>query len=155
MIFLVSLFIGICVHKLFLPAVVFGSSMEPSFHQGEVLKCTKEIGNLEYGDVVIYKTGIYQVIKRVVGLPGDTLSVENGFLYVNGEMSPYNYSVIESENLGLLSSPYVVTEGCCFCMGDNRNESVDSRVYGEIEIEKIKYRVTGVFFPGSKSGRFL
>lgn len=69
------------------------------------------------------------LIKRVVGLAGDVIEVKDGYAYRNGEMLPSDYPEAKT---GGTFGPYVVPEGCIFMMGDNRNCSVDSRIYGAI-----------------------
>lgn len=103
----------------------------------------------KYGDIVVvynpyttYSRGIDKLIKRVVAFGGDTIELKEGVLYVNGKKVPENYLSAEKN---LPTDPdntfeeHVVAEGCMFLLGDNRNDSVDSRSkrYGDIPLENL------------------
>jgi signal peptidase I len=99
---------------------------------------------LRRGDVVVFKwpdEPEVDYIKRVVGLPGDTIEVKRGFLYVNGELvdEPYVQEVYRRGNVRGYG-PEKVEPGKYFMMGDHRNESSDSRVWGQVPRELIKGR---------------
>jgi signal peptidase I len=109
--------------------VVVMDSMEPSFHEGQRLVVNKAIymfGDPERGDVIIFRAPngrLDDFIKRVIAIPGDTVEVKNGAVYVNGVkldepyiMSPPSYTLAEQE----------VPEKSYFVLGDNRNQSNDS-----------------------------
>ena len=89
-------------------------------------------------------------IKRVIGLPGEHVKLENGKVYINGEEleEPYlaDNVVTESINGGIFVD-LVVPEGTVFLLGDNRPESTDSRSFGCIPLEKIESRVLIRFWP--------
>ena len=87
-------------------------------------------------------------VKRVVGLPGDTVEVREGYLYVNGEKygEPYikdEYRTGRLNNFG----PYEVPEGEYFVMGDHRNNSNDSRMQGSLPRDMIIGHVRTVLYP--------
>ena len=118
--------------------LVKGSSMEPNFNHGDfvfVNKLSTSIGSPDYGDVVICKldegSGYENIIKRVIGLPGDEIEiVENGDvydLYVNGEYIEEDFLGEPMMTCGNIEYPFEVPENSYFVMGDNRNESLDSR----------------------------
>lgn len=123
--------------------IASGSSMRPGISSGQILwvnRVAKEynIGDIVVTDSILTRNGQQsreKLCKRVVGKAGDTLIIENGILYVNGVESEYQFEVIEDP--GLLDAPYNVPDGEYFLMGDNRNNSLDSRVYGTFAIEDI------------------
>ena len=81
----------------------------------------------ERGDVVIFPYPDNQevtYVKRVIGLPGETVEIKNGYVYIDGE--PIEEPYLKEEMRGEYG-PYVVPEGCYFMLGDNRNSSADSR----------------------------
>lgn len=123
---------------------ISGDSMLPTFQNGDFVfaeKLTQKFSELEIGDIVILKTdtgGEQKIIKRVVGLAGDTISIKNGFLYRNGEIVTEGY--IKEEIFGDYEE-IVVPQGEIFVLGDNRNNSSDSRYFGTFTHDEIKGRV--------------
>lgn len=135
-----GLLMYVAIFALFHPFVVSGPSMEPTFYDQNFVLSEKIETKLDYGDVVIANMGGKKCIKRVVALPGDSVRVEEGILYVNGVASEYNYAVIE--DAGLLEHEATLFKGEYVLLGDNRNNSLDSRDYGPVKRENILYRVT-------------
>lgn len=102
-------------------------------------------------DVVICRypgRGDTNFVKRVVGLPGDTIELKEGYLYVNGERYEEPY-INDEYRTGRLNTfgPYTVPEGKFFVMGDHRNNSNDSRSQGPIDRNMIVGHVRQVLFP--------
>ena len=112
------------------------------------------LGDPERFDIVICDypntdDGMYRV-KRVIGLPGETIELKKGELYVNGEHIEQQFDMTPNEtDFG----PFTVPEGHYFVMGDNRNNSKDSRspMVGALERKMIKGHVRCVVFPLSKA----
>lgn len=142
--YLISIFLALLVStiviKVYHPVFVSGSSMEPTYQNGNVLISTSEFDydDIKIGDVVVFKEKI-QLIKRVVAKGGDTISVVGGILFVNGEKSPYQFESIDSP--GILKEPYTLKSQELFCMGDNRNHSTDCREFGAISFDQIEYKI--------------
>lgn len=134
---------------VFEPYAVEGHSMESTLHDREVMFTTKFdyiLGAPERFDVVIcrYPGRTEHFVKRVVGLPGDVVSIKDGYLYVNGEKMPEAYL---DERMGYSFDAYTVPEDRYFVLGDNRNASNDSHLIGPIEREQIVSHVRAVLFP--------
>lgn len=102
----------------------------------------------------VLEIGKDSYIKRVIGLPGEHVKIENGKVYINGEELEESYlqsSVITEAN-GVYTD-IVVPEGCVFVLGDNRSQSTDSRKFGCIPLEKIESTVLIRFWPFNLFGK--
>lgn len=142
---LVGLVISYCIMINFRPVFVSGNSMNPTFKNGDILASTTNFtyDSIHIGDIVVFKYKI-QMIKRVVAKEGDIVSIENGILYVNGKTSKYQFQEINDS--GMLSSPLTVPKGYLFCMGDNRNNSMDCRKFGPVKFNQLKYKIVKKIF---------
>lgn len=126
---------------------VVGSSMEPTYHHGNIILVDKVFYKQPaYNDIVVveYPVSIneQQIIKRIVGLPGDHIEMKDNQLYRNGELLKEDY--INEPMVGNKDFSYDIPEGKIFVMGDNRNHSVDSREIGYVDFDE---QVVGkVFF---------
>ena len=132
---------------IFHPFVVSGNSMNPTFKDQDVIFSTTDFSenDLNYGDIVVCKAQNTRVIKRIIALPGDTVHIKNGILYVNGLPSEYNFDE-PIQNAGCFSDEQSVKDHHYVIMGDNRNHSDDSRSYGAVDIDSIRYVVTDKLF---------
>jgi signal peptidase I len=131
-------------------------SMVPALEIGDRVFVNKFIYRFhppERHDIIVFKSGEgsteggqEDLIKRVVGLPGDEISVQEGVLFVNGERQeePYvNEQPPDTSSFG----PTVVPEGKVFVMGDNRANSRDSRYIGPVPLENIEGEAFMIFWP--------
>lgn len=136
----------ICTTYFFKPVIVNGSSMYPTLTNKEVgivnIIGRKLQGIDRFDIVVIHIDDSKYIIKRVIGLPGETVSYKDGQLYINGKAidEPYLDTVYERNYNGLfMEDIQEVTLGDdeYYCLGDNRPDSLDSRYYGPFSLEQI------------------
>jgi len=135
--------------------VVVEHCMEPNLHEGERLLVNKVVYNFhdpERGDVIIldppFETDeVY--IKRIIGLPGDTVEVKDGAVYINGTKLDEPYI---KEPPHYTYGPEEIPEGEYFVLGDNRNNANDSHKWGTVPGENIIGKVWLVFWPFSEWG---
>lgn len=124
------------------PQEINGASMEPNFHNGEYILTSKVLYKFrapQRGDVVIFKSpGNKEIdyIKRIIGLPGDTVSLKDNSFYVNGQKVDEPYLAPDTPIFGSSyleeGQAIVVPDGSYFVAGDNRAHSSDSREFGPI-----------------------
>ncbi len=147
---------------------VKGSSMEPNFHHGDLVfinKLSTSVGSPERGDIVICRLeedGMENIIKRIIGLPGDKIELRAAFageaviynLYLNGERIEEPFLGEPIMNAGNIEYPYIVPENSYFVMGDNRNASSDSRreSIGAIPKEDLVGKVVFRLYPFDEFG---
>lgn len=91
-------------------------------------------------------------IKRVIGLPGETVTVKNGRVYINDSKVPLTEPYLKEEPVSIGDGVYEVPEGCYFMLGDNRNNSKDSRAWENkfVKKEKILAKALFRFYPNPK-----
>ena len=126
--------------------------MEDTFVNGDVLLMRPSVSDVERGDIVVAKVGRIKVIKRVVGLPNDTIQIVDGVVLVNGIILEEDYCDA-THFAGVASEPYMLSDDEYFLMGDNRDGSEDSRVYGGVYIENIRGVVTHKIYPFNGFGK--
>jgi len=147
---------------LFASYIVDGKSMEPTLFDGNLLMVNKMIydwQDVNHGDVVVFHANENEdYVKRVIGLPGDTISYKNDALYLNGKKvdEPYldPYRKDDGEPLTkdftleeITGDVKEVPDGRIFVMGDNRRESLDSRYFGFVPIETVVGKVDVRYWP--------
>jgi signal peptidase I len=127
-------------------------SMQPNLHEGEYVivdKVSYALRTPERGEIVVLKSptpGAPDLIKRVVGLPGEMIEVRDGQAYVNG--TPLTEPYINGP-IAQATPPRLVEDGRYFVMGDNRNNSSDSRLFGTIPAADIVGRAWIIYWPPS------
>lgn len=136
--------------------------MEPNFHDGEYLltdKISYRFGEPKRGDVIIFHApgeNGDDFIKRIIGLPGEKVSLANGKVLINGKEinEPYIPSSFGTFGNNFLKENEVVTvpSNQYFVLGDNRGHSADSRAFGFVEKSKIIGRAWFLYWPITKLG---
>ncbi len=123
---------------------VVGSSMNPTLKDEEILILNKlkyRFQEIQRGDIVSLKhADTKYLIKRIIGLPGDTVKIENNAVYLNGKKyeEPYLAEDLEYDDFDLKDLEYsVIPENMYFVLGDNRENSLDSREIGLVKKEDI------------------
>jgi signal peptidase I len=129
---------------------VDGQSMEPTLHTNEriiIEKVTYRLHPPERGDIIVLRrpTGAVEpLIKRVIGLPGETIEIKNGLVYIDGE--PLDEPYLDQSTQGNMD-PLVVPDKSVFVMGDNRHASNDSRAFGPVPYSDIVGRAWIRYWP--------
>ncbi len=140
-------------------ATVPTGSMENTIMPGDrimALRLTYYFSHPQRGDIAVFKypddeSVLY--VKRVIGLPGETVEIRDGKVYIDGSDKPLNDDFVKETPVGDFG-PYEVPEGCYFMMGDNRNDSLDSRFWVNKYVEEDKI-LGKVYFKYYKGFEFL
>lgn len=132
------------------PVRVDGDSMNKTFKNGDILILYK-LSKINRFDVIVLheEKNNEKIIKRVIGMPGDTVAIKDGEIYINDEKidDEYAYGMTSDyDRITLKSDEY-------FILGDNRLISKDSRYFGPIKEKEIKGKVIFRIFPFSKFGK--
>lgn len=140
-------------------AVIPSGSMENTIMTGDRVfgnRLAYRFGDPERGDIAIFRypddeSELY--IKRVMGLPGDTIEIKDGLLYLNNSEEPLAEPYLKEIPTGDFG-PYQVPEGCYFMLGDNRNKSNDSRMWENTYVTRENVLAKAVFryYPFDKIG---
>jgi signal peptidase I len=149
------------------PHQVNGASMYPTYEDKEYLltdKISYKTGEPERGDVVVFKappaaqcpegTGC-DFIKRIIGLPGETVEIKDGTYYINGVKLSETYLpawMPTRPGAATANGPLRIPEGQYFVSGDNRNHSSDSRSWGPVPKELIVGKVFFRYWPPNRVG---
>lgn len=147
---------------LFQPHQVRGNSMYPNFHDGEYLltdKISYRLGSPKKGEVIIFRAPRneeYDYIKRIIGLPGDVISVKNGKVYINNSLLVESYLPEDYQTFGGNfageNQVVIIPENQYFAMGDNRSHSSDSRDWGPVPKENIIGKAWLRYWPVNRLG---
>lgn len=140
--------------------VIPSGSMLPTIEEGDRVLVNKVIYHIrqpERGEIIVFEApvnmGVSQddFIKRVIGLPGDTVEIKNGVVYVNGTALSEEYTAEPPDyNFG----PVTIPENALFVMGDNRNSSYDSHLWNEwLRLDKVKGEAFIRYWPPDRLGK--
>ncbi|MDQ6788149.1 MAG: signal peptidase I [Acidobacteriota bacterium] len=130
-----------------MPVLVEGKAMMPAFNKGDRVLMDKNVGELKRGDVVTFlypKDRSKWYFNRVIGLPGETVEIREGKTYIDGQILEESYLDDSYNQSKATFPPRKVPEHQYFVMGDNRDNSSDSRYWGTVDKELItgKYYMT-------------
>ena len=139
------------------PVRVNGHSMTPTLHENDIMVLNKiayKFENIKRFDiVVIEKEDGTEIIKRVIGLPGDRVEYKDNKLYINGKYVKENFLHAETEDLDTEKfDRMTVPKNSYYVLGDNRKNSVDSRYLGFIPKSEIKGRANYIIYPFKRFG---
>lgn len=158
-----SIIVFVLAILFFRPVQVTGISMEPTFQDADKILIRGFLYKPKHSDVVVVDTtnsGLQHshVIKRVIACAGDTIDLDpiTGEVSVNGELldEPYISDTINMWSFGDFTYPLTVEEGKIFVMGDNRNDSLDSRFakIGQVDERYVNGKVIFRYFPFNNMG---
>lgn len=128
---------------------VDGLSMKPTLQNGEyvlVSRLSYKTGAPQRGDIIVFSFPVDQrqdLIKRVIGLPGETISIRDGQVFINGRKLEEPY-IAQSP---VYSGEWTVSEGQLFVLGDNRNDSKDSHQWGLLPDENVIGKALLIYWP--------
>lgn len=137
---------------IFTPVIVNGPSMMNTLHNKDVMildKIGMRLKEIDRFDIVVIKTNHNKIIKRVIGLPGEIIEYKDNQLYINGSKveEPYGTGITyDFEEVQIPEDSYYV-------LGDNRQDSVDSRVLGTIPKQDILGHATFIIYPFNRFGK--
>lgn len=160
----IAVVIAVIVMQFIKPTIVKQRSMQPNFYTNDYLFISKQSyklfgGQPQRGDVIVFKSKLEDaegetkmLIKRVIGVPGDVISIHDGKVYINGKEIDDSYTMDSYTNGDI--KELVVPADHLFCMGDNRAVSIDSRSesVGLVSYDDIIGKVVFRVFPLRKFG---
>ncbi len=142
---------------------VFGTSMEPTLHNQDAVfveMISVYLKSFDRGDIITIEAegmdgydGTEKIIKRIVGLPGETVSIVDGYVYINGVylnepyLAPGVMTYVSLDGVSKGYNEITLGKDQYFCLGDNRGASNDSRRLGPIPIGRIKSHVLAKIYP--------
>lgn len=167
---LIAVLLAAAVLYFIRPTIVKQTSMENTLHENDYMvmyRLAYKNHDPERGDIIIFQSSLVNeesgrdklLIKRVIGLPGDDITISDGKVYINGEEYIEDYTkdgYTPAFEIPPEGGTYTVPDGMYFCMGDNRAGSVDSRrsEVGSVPRENIKGKVVIRLFPFDSIRRF-
>jgi len=133
----IAVIVTLIINQFFYITIIQGESMQPTLVEGDILLVRRfALDDIEINDLIIFDEIMsYRCIKRVVACGGDVVRIDGNELYVNGEK--VNEPYIGEWTYEKYIEDFEVSEDCYFVLGDNRDNSIDSRWVGEIKAEQV------------------
>ena len=157
----VVIVIAVLLIKKFIvsPIRVIGPSMKDTLQNKDIMildKISYRFSDIKRFDIVVVSYENDYIIKRVIGLPGDTVEYKDNTLYINGKLYDEKYlatgTVTDNFTISDINQTEKIPEGYYLVLGDNREESKDSRSIGLIKRSKIEGKTKLTIFPFSRIG---
>jgi len=148
---LLSIFLFLGINAVTARVQVDGFSMYPTLDDRSYVLVNKTSYRTElpeYGDIIVFHYPLdpeQDFIKRVIGLPGDSIEVRDGKVFLNGKVLDEPYIAAPPRYVGL----WVVPKNRIFVLGDNRNDSSDSHSWGAVPVENLIGKAVAVYWPPS------
>ena len=154
----IAIIIAAIILFFFKPIIIQQESMQPTFYSNDYVVVSKQsysiFGDIERGDVIVFRSSLLDengdqksLKKRVIGLPGDTIEIKNGYVILNGVTIQEDY--LAEQGVSGEMEQITVDEGKIFVMGDNRAVSQDSRSpeVGQVDQDTVIGKVVLRIFP--------
>lgn len=132
------------------PIIVNGESMMKTLHDKDVMflnRLSYRFSKIERFDIVVIDNGSEYIIKRVIGMPGEEITCEDGNIFINGKKIKDSYGYGKTENFY-----YKVPKNEYYVLGDNRENSMDSRYFGSFSKKTILGETSFIIFPFKRFG---
>lgn len=133
------------------PIIVNGESMMKTLHDKDVMildRISYRTKAIKRFDIVVIDEGNEYIIKRVIGMPGEEVTCDNGNIYINGKKIKDSYGYGKTDNFY-----YKVPKGEYYVLGDNRENSMDSRYFGSFKKKDILGKTNLILFPFKRFGK--
>lgn len=151
----------VCVWYFGLRVSMIGDSMNPELNNGDITLVNRIVYDMstpKRGDVIAFKPNgnenSHYYIKRIVGLPGETVEIRDGKLMIDGKEIEEEYTTTEIDEVGIVDEPIVLGNNEFFVLGDDRQNSEDSRMadVGNVKRSEIEGKVWFVISPKEHFG---
>lgn len=136
-----------------IPAIMEGTGMQPTLKDGDRWFISTNVSGLQRGDIVSFrypKDESKRYIKRIVGLPGEELEIRSGTVFISGSALKEDYLDQQFNQSGGSYPPVKIKQNHYFVLGDNRDNSSDSRYWGTVDSSLIEGRLYARYWSASK-----